>query len=239
MINSVRNTVMFLLNKDNRGYVSPSEFDYFAKLAQLEIFESYFVEYSKALLAQNSRKRGLNYGDSVAHIQNKIDIFTKNQSLTYIDTSQTTPGGTDDYFVLPSDAHKIINITYGGKVVQQVPSHRFDMIVNSNLTAPSVTYPIFKREGVQIQVRPLSISATGAVSVNYIKKPTDPHWGYNTINSDPIYNSDSTVDFEISEEDEADLIIKICKYSGLSIRESDIVQVTSQQEQLEYQKENS
>jgi hypothetical protein len=113
------------------------------------------------------------------------------------------------------------------------------MIVNSNLTAPSVTYPVFKREGIKIQVRPLSISTTGAVSVNYIKKPTDPHWGYNTINSDPIYNSDSTVDFEISEEDEADLIIKICKYSGLSIRESDIVQVTSQQEQLEYQKENS
>ena len=82
MINSVRNTVMFLLNKDNRGYVSPSEFDYFAKQAQLEIFESYFSEYSKALLAQNSRKRGLNYGDSVAHIQNKIDIFSKNQALT-------------------------------------------------------------------------------------------------------------------------------------------------------------
>ena len=88
-------------------------------------------------------------------------------------------------------------------------------------------------------VSPNCVLITGAVSVNYIKKPTDPHWGYNTINSDPIYNSDSTVDFEISAEDEADLIIKICKYSGLSIRESDIVQVTSQQEQLEYQKENS
>jgi hypothetical protein len=229
MINSVRNTVMFLLNKDNRGYVSPSEFDYFAKQAQLEIFESYFSEYSKALLAQNSRKRGLNYGDSVAHIQNKIDIFSKNQALTF----------STDHFVVPSDLYKLINLTYGGKVVQQVPMHRLDMIVNSNLSAPSVTYPVFTREGVKMNVWPTSISTTGDVIANYIRKPLDPHWGYNTINSDPVYNSDSTVDFEISEEDETDLIIKICKYSGLSIRESDIVQVTSQQEQLEYQKENS
>jgi hypothetical protein len=229
MINSVRNTVMFLLNKDNRGYVSPSEFDYFAKQAQLEIFESYFSEYSKALFAQNSRKRGLNYGDSVAHIQNKIDIFSKNQALTF----------STDHFVVPSDLYKLINLTYGGKVVQQVPMHRLDMIVNSNLSAPSVTYPVFTREGVKMNVRPTSISTTGDVIANYIRKPLDPHWGYNTINSDPVYNSDSSVDFEISEEDETDLVIKICKYSGLSIREADVVQLTSQQEQLEYQKQNS
>ena len=243
MINSVRNTVMFLLNKDNRGYVSPSEFDYFAKQAQLEIFESYFSEYSKALLAQNSRKRGLNYGDSVAHIQNKIDIFSKNQALTYFDATPTSPGGEEDYFVVPSDLYKLINLTYAGKVIQQVPTHRFDMIVNSNLSAPSVTYPIVKREGDKMIGRPVRIHITGYDSVNvianYIRKPLDPHWGYNTINSDPVYNSDSSVDFEISEEDETDLVIKICKYSGLSIREADVVQVTSQQEQLEYQKQNS
>ena len=76
MINSVRNTVLFLLNKDNRGYITPSEFDFFAKQAQLEIFEGYFSDYSNAMLAQNSRKKSLGYGDSVAQIQNKIDIFT-------------------------------------------------------------------------------------------------------------------------------------------------------------------
>ena len=59
MINSVRNTVLFLLNKDNRGYITPSEFDFFAKQAQLEIFEGYFSDYSNAMLAQNSRKKSL------------------------------------------------------------------------------------------------------------------------------------------------------------------------------------
>ena len=248
MINSVRNTVMFLLNKDNRGYVSPSEFDYFAKQAQLEIFESYFSEYSKAVALQNSRRKALNYGDTVQHIQNKIDKFYTSATLTYNDQSSPSLGEEQDYFELPDNLYKLINVTYGGgfgtqttmgggRVVQPVAPHKFDMIVNSNLTQPTVTYPIYVRSANNIYVRPLSIQS--AVQANYIRKPEDPHWGYNTISSDPVYNSDSSVNFEISEEEETELVIKICKYAGLSIREADIVQLTSQQEQLEYTKENS
>ena len=114
MINSVRNTVMFLLNKDNRGYVSPSEFDYFAKQAQLEIFESYFSDYSKAVALQNTRKKALNYGDTVQHIQNKIDKFYANATLTYNDQSSPSIGEEQDYFALPDNLYKLINVTYGG-----------------------------------------------------------------------------------------------------------------------------
>tara|TARA_R110002049_G_scaffold299418_1_gene489646 strand:+ start:79 stop:840 length:762 start_codon:yes stop_codon:yes gene_type:complete len=252
MINSIRNTVLFLLSKDNRGYVSPSEFDYFAKLAQLEIFESYFSNLAKAIAAQNTRKRGLNYADTVSHIENKIDIFTKNTGLTYTDAGLAAPGVTgeeQDFFELPSDLYKLINLTFGGgfgtdttmsggKVIQQISSHKFDMIVNSNLTTPSVTYPIFTRQSNKVYVRPLSIAATNAVFANYIRKPVDPHWGYVALNSDPVYNPDSSIDFEISEEDETDLIIKICKYAGLSIREADIVKITTESERDEYTKQN-
>ena len=83
------------------------------------------------------------------------------------------------------------------------------------------------------------VSIQTLVQANYIRKPLDPNWGYVTINSDPVYNADSSTDFEISEEDETELVIKICKYAGLSIREADVVQVASQQEQVEYAKQNS
>ncbi len=250
MINSVRNTVMFLLNKDNRGYVSPSEFDFFAKQAQLEIFESYFTEYSKAVFMQNNRRKAANYGDTVQHIQNKIDKFYSNANLAYRDVGLASPsvGEEQDYFDLPTDLYKLINITYqggfgssttmgGGAVVQPVRPHKFDMIVNSNITQPTVTYPIYVRSANTIYVRPLSIQSN--IQANYIRRPVDPHWGYNTINSDPVYNADSSTNFEISGEDETELVVKICKYAGLSIREADVVQVTAQQEQVEFTKENS
>ena len=56
MINEVRNTVMAVLNKDNNGYVTPEEFNLFARQAQLELFEEYFYDYSKAVVLMNKRK---------------------------------------------------------------------------------------------------------------------------------------------------------------------------------------
>ena len=49
MINSVRNTVFSVLNKNNYGYISPQDFNLFAKQAQLEIFENYFSNYNTAI----------------------------------------------------------------------------------------------------------------------------------------------------------------------------------------------
>ena len=42
MINSVRNTVIAVLNKNNYGYISPSDFNLYAQQAQLELFMKYF-----------------------------------------------------------------------------------------------------------------------------------------------------------------------------------------------------
>lgn len=258
MINSVRNTVMFLLNKDNRGYVSPSEFDYFAKQAQLEIFEQYFSDYARAITQQNMRKKAQNYGDIAQHVHNKIDLFYAQETLTYVDvvSDPAQIGQEQDYHQLPADLYKLINVLYqggfgtdtimsGGTVIQPVAPHKFDMIVNSNYTQPTLTYPIYVRKEDKLYVRPLSIQGNpfaandSDVVANYIRKPVDPHWGYTIVGGDPIYNSTNSVDFEISEEDETELVIKICKYAGLSIREADVVKLTSEQEQMDFVKENS
>ena len=227
MINSVRNTVLFLLNKDNRGFITPSEFDYFAKQAQLEIFEDLFDDYSKAVTAQNRRRKALGYGDSVSQIQNDIDVFAKTATLTNAQNSE---------FSLPDDLYKLVNLTYAFKPIQEVPIHKFDMLVNSNYTKPTVTHPIYTRQGSTVIVNPTTIA--DAVRCNYVRRPVDPHWGFVTISGDPVYNADSSTDFELPNQYEPELVIRICKFSGLSIREADIVQLTTAMENTKIQKEN-
>jgi len=237
MINSVRNTVMFLLNKDNRGYLAPSEFDYFAKQAQLEIFEGYFADYARAITLQNNRRKAQSYGDTAMHIQNKIDVFATSATLQYNDVAPLNAVNDEDYLSVPADFYKIINITTGGKVIQEVAKHKFDMLVDSNLTAPSVAFPIYKREADKIFVRPSSLYEN-VVKMNYIKTPSDPHWGYNTVAGDPVYNADTSVDFELPVTDETELVIKICSYAGLSIREGDVIKVADEMLKQDFQKEN-
>ena len=43
-INTVYTTVLYILNKEQRGYVTPAEFNSLAVQVQEEIFESYFPD---------------------------------------------------------------------------------------------------------------------------------------------------------------------------------------------------
>jgi hypothetical protein len=63
MINEVRNSVLAILNKNNYGYVSPSDFNLMAANAQMEIYESYFTTYNKTTNAENLRSSGSAYAD--------------------------------------------------------------------------------------------------------------------------------------------------------------------------------
>ena len=49
MINSVRNAVLSVLNKNNYGYISPSDFNLYAQNTQMEIYEEYFNNYNKVI----------------------------------------------------------------------------------------------------------------------------------------------------------------------------------------------
>ena len=43
-VDTVYQRVQSILNKENRGYLTPQEFNLFANQAQLEIFEQYFFD---------------------------------------------------------------------------------------------------------------------------------------------------------------------------------------------------
>jgi len=114
----------------------------------------------------------------------------------------------------------------------------------SNLTAPSTIYPIYKREESKIFIRPLSINyasstptADEEVYMNYIRKPSDPHWGYNTIDGDPVYNEDSSTQFEVDLADEPELVYKICLMAGLNIREKEVIETMNKIETQDFSKD--
>ena len=63
MINSVRNTVLAILNKNNYGYISPSDFNLYAKQAQMDLFEDLFYEYNYQIIKENVRQSGTGYAN--------------------------------------------------------------------------------------------------------------------------------------------------------------------------------
>ena len=75
MIDSVRSTVLAALNKNNYGYLSQSDFNLYAKQAQLEIFENLFYQYNTQINLENVRRSGTDYADISKGIREVIELF--------------------------------------------------------------------------------------------------------------------------------------------------------------------
>ena len=71
-IDNVYRTVLNILNKENRGYVTPAEFNTLAKQAQTEIFEMYFT--TQYRIQQGPMSDG-DYSDIMRNIEEKITLF--------------------------------------------------------------------------------------------------------------------------------------------------------------------
>ena len=81
MINSVRNTVLAIANKNNYGYISPQDFNLYAQQAQMDLFEDYFYQYNAWTNKENQRISGTGYADIVKGLVEVMDSFSVTRSL--------------------------------------------------------------------------------------------------------------------------------------------------------------
>jgi hypothetical protein len=80
-VDKVYKTVLLIINKEQRGYLTPDEFNKIATQVQLEIFESYFETLNQQIrLPQNESE----YGDRYKTVQEKLDIFKVLGNATYV-----------------------------------------------------------------------------------------------------------------------------------------------------------
>ena len=71
-VNTVYQTVLLILNKEQRGYVTPDEFNKVANQVQLQIFERYFDDLNQlSRIPQND----MDYADRVMSLDEKISLF--------------------------------------------------------------------------------------------------------------------------------------------------------------------
>jgi len=68
------------------------------------------------------------------------------------------------------------------------------------------------------------------LTCNYIRRPSAVTWGYTEINSVALYNSASSIDFELHESEENTLVIKILALAGITIKNPELMQIAQQEE---------
>lgn len=122
-IDNVYQQVLVIANKEQRGYITPQEFNLLARKAQLDVFENYFND-----LDAFRKKPGNDtvYADEIDSIQEKIDVHEKFSQFVGINS---TGAG-----VLPS-SYKMGRLNYNSNSQEiQVT----DSVLNSGLNALTI-----------------------------------------------------------------------------------------------------
>ena len=231
-VNTVYQRVLAVANKEQRGYITPQEFNLFAQQAQLDIFEQYFYD-----LNQFGRIPGndTTYSDMLDLLNEKIDIFERYRAAI-VDLSNTGIGTFPAHYRMGEVYYK-----YNGQYIEieKIDQNQIHHIQNSPLIAPTVTRPCYVQlTELTFQIYPLITDEVNVVC-NYIATPAVPVWGYvvNTANGSALYNSNTSVNFELHASEETELVIKILELAGIQIKDTEVYQIAAQEEAQKTQQE--
>ena len=194
----------------------------------MDIFEQYFYDLNQfGRLPGNS----MEYSDMLNYLEEKISLFEQ-QVTKNINTDQTfyNIGATI------SDLYRIGTILYNDATCEKVNANTIEAVLNSPLLKPTTYHPVYVLRDKKIYIYPTFIK--DPIVVNYIKKPTKVQWGYTVVSGTAMYdNGTDTIDFELHESEETDLVIKILQLAGITLKDSSLYEITATEDNKNIQQE--
>ena len=234
-VNKVYRVVLSILNKEQRGYLTPDQFNRLGRQAQLDLFEKSFYDYNRQLTKRNIQGVNSEYGDIADNIEEKIDLFAKSATLTLANNATTVSA--------PADLYRTIQIVKSDRLtgIEKVKKSEYTYLSASNLTTPTDSFPVYYFDNDVFNIFPQTIVNP---VIDYIRTPVEPKWDYSVSSGQYIFKEvgvgDSTSkDFELHESDETDLVVKILALAGVIIKDPTVVQVAQQQEVNNINQENA
>ena len=241
-INTVYQTVLALDNKEQRGYITPQEFNLFANQAQMSIFEQYFYD-----LSQFSRIPGNNtdYADAVNNLEQKISEF----ELYNIEFPIVSSYGDVDINNV-NDMYRLghVRVVYdnGPRFIlasklslKELTTYAAAPLIRNNKKSPyytkyNSTSSVYKQ---RIKVYPYPIPPKDKVYISYVRKPITAYWGYTVVGEAALYDPTKSSNFELHVSEENDLVIKILALAGVAMKDPSMYQIASAEDQKNIQQQ--
>ncbi len=308
-VNTVYKTVLLITNKEQRGYLTPTEFNNLANQVQLEIIDSYFETINQqSRVLQNETE----YANRLKNAQEQLDIFKTIGTCTYTAPTTTAPGffdvpsssgtpsavqnfstvGTQSTYTLttitqaqvdtstvivtylgevyssanfsitggqfillngnlptgaannlvitlyPNDFYKLGSVIYRDeRLAEQVERNELAMLNMSPISKPTDHFPVYLYENKKITIYPQTVNSN--VQATYLKKPVDVMWNFTSANGYYEYDSTGSVDFELDDTEQTNIILRILFYAGVVIEDRTVIEVAASEVAKEEQNKRS
>ena len=223
-IDTVYQRVLALANKEQRGYITPLEYNLLANQAQMIIFEQYFYDLDMAKQVPTDTS---SFSDMEELIQNKLQPFNAIIGLTdgtiYPINYRTGkifvnyPDAVyEAKFVEPNEINNYLNSTFHRIGLEKNPIYT-NATHNSAFAIQPEDVHVYNHTGI----------LAGDVSCEVIRPPVKVQWGYDVINERALYNASRSQDFDLHHSEETELVYKILTLAGIVINKLGLAQTAS------------
>lgn len=222
MIDLIYNTLLTIINKEQQGYVSPTEFNILANQVQMEIFREYFEDENRD---KNRENRGLinnGYSNLSFNQRQRIQEFAAIATIPQTSSQFTLP--SDLYFIEEHGVVATAPSTSNMSVISEVERNQIAYL-NRSSARPTDIYPVYERYPASLRVSPTTITE---IEVRYVRTPSTPNWTYVVLPSgDAMYNPADAAfqDFELHESEFSNIVLRMLSYFGLNLREAEVIQI--------------
>ena len=230
-VNTVYQRVLVLANKEQRGYITPQEFNSLANQAQQEIFEAYFYD-----INQRNKIDAPSPG-----IDNEEDIsLLLNEKIGHHTSIATVTDGTTfpaNYMIskvfLAADGRECEKLARNEVLSMIASARHLALLSRSPVYCDSVT----GSEDIEGYGGEGQITGS-AVSCEIINRPTDVNWTYTVVGGKALYNAsagDIVANFDLHDSEETNIVVKICELAGIVMNKTGFAQTFQQKEINEMQ----
>jgi hypothetical protein len=235
-----------LANKEQKGFITPQVFNSFAALAQMNIYNEIF---SELVDAKRLSRQNFDPGrDKSVRKQKEEDLafFLRRSAITV----------TEGVAEKPFDLSKVISIsadeiTEYGDVTSRTSCEivydpeKMDRILGSNLSTPTLDFPVVLMSPLDIEVFPSDVST---LTLTYYAKPTSfdsegnisinpPFYDFNVVNYTgeevELFNVRNSRNFMLPPHCLTEVVMEMAKLMGIRLRDQQVSAFAIQEEAAE------
>ena len=231
-VDRIYQRVLILANKEQRGYITPQEFNLFANQAQMDIFEQYFYD-----LNQFRRMPGNDtmHADMVDMLEEKISVFEVTANLGLA----PNPNGVAGDLNTLQRFYRLSNVRSGNTIMESVSRKDFRMFPNSPLAAPTATRPIYMTDTINNTIQIAGDDTLTSADIDFIQSPRDTNWTYVVVGEKALYNAtaNDAQDFDLHPSEETELVLKILTLAGFTLKDQALYQIAAGEDTKNIQQE--
>ena len=231
-VDRIYQRVLTLANKEQRGYITPQEFNLYANQAQMDIFEQYFYDLNQFLRIPGN---STTHADMVDILEEKISVFEVTATLALAINPNGVAGNLN---ALPR-FYRLSNVRSGNTIMESVSRKDFRLFPNSPLTTPTTTRPIYMIDTINSVIQIAGDDTLTEADIDYVQSPRQVNWTYVVVGEKALYNATAAdaQDFDLHPSEETELVLKILTLAGFTLKDQALYQAAAGEDTKNIQQE--